>query len=574
MTHITIVSTIIFILSAGSLYATDSIWDKDAALPGNQKCGSILERDYCFSDGNRSNIYKLPPASLKTTIEKGAEHVLDYPIEITQMQLPKAAMDKFFDSNSSSALRRFIFSIAKSLSNFKSFRDVFTWLGLHDYPKTKKEEGPNFIPELEHLKEYPMGVSKISNNGHIGLTFSCAACHSANLFGTKVMGMTNRFTRANEVFIKGQDILSKTPTFMFNLLVGPTSEDLQTFKKSKEAMNYVGLKQPLALGLDTSLAQVGLSLAKRGTDTYAQKIKNLKPRANKLNTNPADSKPAVWWNLKYKTKWLSDGSIISGNPIYTNFLWNEIGRGIDLRELEGWLQNNQPAIKDLTAYVFASKAPKFIEFFPGGIDIEKAKLGQKLYNKNCIACHGEYTKAWQSEDSHLLSYAESLETTKVWYHTQTKVKNVNTDSFRRKGMRYFYKDLNRLSISKTIGAVVKPQRGYVPPPLIGIWARWPYFHNNSVPTLYDVISLESERPRKYVSVPALDRDIDYDRAKLGYPIISKIRKPYRNNMEHLFDTSIPGLSNKGHNEVLLDFEGKPLYNEKEKYQLLEYLKTL
>ena len=566
--------TIIFVLSSGYSSAADSIWSKDVSLPGNKKCGSILEREYCFSDGNRQNIYQFTPETLNVAIEKGAEHVLDYPIELTQMQLPKAAMDKFFESDSRSALRRFIFSIAKGLSNFKSFRDVFVWLGLHDYPTNQTEVGPNFIPHLPHLAEYPMGVSKISSGGHTGLTFSCAACHSANLVGTKVIGMTNRFSRANEVFIKGQDILSKTPSFLFNILVGPTTQDLKTFERSKEAMNYVGLKQPLALGLDTSLAQVGLSLAKRGLDPYALKIKNLKPRENVLNIDPADSKPAVWWNLKYKTKWLSDGSIISGNPIYTNFLWNEIGRGIDLVELEAWLQNNNPVIKDLTAYVFANQAPKYNDFFPNNIDIEKAKMGQKLYNKNCIACHGEYTKAWQSEDAHLLSYAEKLETTKVWYHTKTQVKNVNTDAYRRKGMRYFYKDLNRLKISKTIGAVVKPQRGYVPPPLVGIWARWPYFHNNSVPTLYDVISQENQRPKKYISVPAHNKKTDYDNLKLAYPAIAKIRKPFRDNKDHMFDTSIPGLSNKGHNEVLLDPQGKPLYDENEKYQLLEYLKTL
>ena len=35
-------------------------------------------------------------------------------------------------------------------------------------------------------------------------TFSCAACHSSNLFGKTVLGMTNRFPKANEFFIKAK----------------------------------------------------------------------------------------------------------------------------------------------------------------------------------------------------------------------------------------------------------------------------------------------------------------------------------------------------------------------------------
>ena len=39
---------------------------------------------------------------------------------------------------------------------------------------------------------------------------------------------------------------------------------------------------------------------------------------------------------------------------------------------------------------------------------------------------------------------------------------------------------NRLKIFKDNGISLEPHPGsYVPPPLVGIWARWPYMHNNS-----------------------------------------------------------------------------------------------
>ena len=76
------------------------------------------------------------------------------------------------------------------------------------------------------------------------------------------------------------------------------------------------------------------------------------PEPNPLNYHPVDSKPSVWWNLKYKNRWLSDGSVVSGNPIFTNILWNEIGRGSDLKELEKWLDDNSKVVEDMTSFVF------------------------------------------------------------------------------------------------------------------------------------------------------------------------------------------------------------------------------
>ena len=79
--------------------------------------------------------------------------------------------------------------------------------------------------------------------------------------------------------------------------------------------------------------------------------------------------------LKYKTRWLSDGSIVSGNPIFTNFLWNEIGRGVDLQELEQWLKNNKKIVMELTTAVFATESPRWTDFFHADtINIVKAKL--------------------------------------------------------------------------------------------------------------------------------------------------------------------------------------------------------
>jgi hypothetical protein len=563
---------ILFIYTQSVIARPD--WSSDAKLPGNKICEVHHGHRVCFKDGNRSNIYQLSNEELLKAQDKGAKHALIYPVASTALMAPYNSLEKMFDSSQNSPIRNLIYSIARRISNFHSFEDVWNWIGLHDFPKTQSQVGPNHIPYLGAHEDNPMGVTLVERYNEKALTISCAGCHSADLFGVKVLGMANRFPKANEVFRVGKSALSKTPAFLFKTLFKPTPGDMKLFKEAKEALSYVEVKQPQVLGLDTSLAQVGLSLAKRAQDEYAtmNPRNRRRPRRNELNKKRADSKPQYWWNLKYKTKWLSDGSIVSGNPVHTNFLWNEIGRGADLKKLESWLVNNKSVVRDLTAYVFSTKAPKYNNFFPNELNIELARKGQKLFLKNCSGCHGKYEKGWDNPE--LSEYTEQIATTKVWYHEQTPVIDVDTDPLRHEGMAYFKDDLNRLKISKTIGTVVETQKGYIPPPLVGVWARWPYFHNNSVPTLYDVITPDFKRPKDYIAVAAIDKELDFDKEKNGYPAKDLIREDYRNNRQYYYNTKKAGMSNQGHTKMLIDNNGKEKFSHAEKLALIEFLKSL
>ncbi|MCO4755572.1 MAG: cytochrome c [Bacteriovoracaceae bacterium] len=566
---------ILAIISINSVYSTTPDWGKDSQLPGQEKCFWKKDHEVCLKDGNRANIYNESQLQYDQETTEGAKHALYYPVTVTNLVIPNESVEKFFNEQAHSPLRKFIFKIAKKISQFESMEQIFDWLGLHKYPERKKDYGPNKIPFMgSKIQSQQMGVTNRRLHGADVTTFSCAACHSSDLFGVKVLGMTNRFPKANEFFHLGQSMISKVPTKAFELLFNPSDEDLFIFRNAKKALKHVEVVKPLALGLDTSLAQVGLSLSKRSEDEYASfsPWRARFPRSNPLREVPADSKPAVWWNLKYKTRWLSDGSIVSGNPIHTNFLWNEIGRGVDLHELELWLDKNTQTIKELTSFVFSTKAPAYNDFFPNEINIAKAQRGEKLFLKNCAGCHGQYDKGW-SENS-VTSYKHQIKTTKVWYHKRTPVIDVGTDPYRREGMRYFYKDLNRLKISESIGTVVKPQDGYVPPPLVGIWARWPYFHNNSVPTLFDVLTPDYKRPKSYVSVPAQDKKLDFDKIKNGYPAPDKIRAIYRNDKEFHFNANRAGTSNKGHTSMLVDEDGVEKFTKTQKLEIIEFLKTL
>lgn len=563
--------TLCFFLSCNSIFGAPD-WSSEATLPGGEKCFDSHGHHICLKDGDRRNILELDKVTLQKFIYEGSKHALNYPVEITPLKLPQQAMQKFFNSDTNSPLRRFIFKIAQGASPFKSFDDLFNWLGLHKYPQTTHEYGPNVIANMGSLEKFPMGVASFDEDAQGAITFGCAACHSNNLFGVKILGMTNRFPRANEFFIMGKKLLKNSNTALFKLLIGPNDEDVQHYKNAKQAINYVQLKKPQTLGLDTSLAQVGLSLATRNHDAYATKPRRPLAHNNPLKHQPADSKPAVWWNLKYKTKWLSDASIESGNPIFTNFLWNEIGRGVDLKELENWLKKNKHKVEQLTSYVFYNQAPAYNDFFPGEIEIQSAKRGEKLYLNNCKSCHGIYEKGWS--DVNQLTYEEQIKTTKVWYHKQTRIVDVETDPYRYQGMNYFAENLNQLQISKNMGTLVTPKKGYVPPPLVGIWARWPYMHNNSIPTLYDVLTTANKRPKTYIATPSEDKELDFDKQRNGYPKPEYIKTPYREDKKYFFDTRIKGLSNQGHTKMLLNEFGQDKFSHQDKLDLISFLKTL
>ncbi|HWU45011.1 MAG TPA: cytochrome c, partial [Bdellovibrio sp.] len=292
-----------------------------------------------------------------------------------------------------------------------------------------------------------------------------------------------------------------------------------------------------------------------------------------LDNKPADSKPAVWWNVKYKNKWLSDGSVISGNPIFTNIIWNEVGRGADLRVLENWLSQNQKVIDELTAMVFASEAPIITDFFPAEkIDIGRAKLGEQLFKQNCARCHGLYEKAWSQPGSEQLPLRDQLKTVKVIPRRNTPVEDVGTDPYRRLGMKSL-EQLNHLSISKKNNIVIQAQPGYVPPPLVGIWGRWPYMHNNSIPSLCALLTRSELRPKYYYAGKALQQDRDFDFACNGYPLGNRTPVAWR-EWAFLYDTRKVGMSNVGHDEGIFLDNGKEILSVEEKKDLIFYLQTL
>ena len=109
--------------------------------------------------------------------------------------------------------------------------------------------------------------------------------------------------------------------------------------------------------------------------------------------------------------------------------------------------------------------------------------------------------------------------------------------------------------SSVDAASAPPPLSYKARPLDGIWSTAPYLHNGSVPNLYELLSPVSERSTEFHV-----GSTKFDPEKVGFVTESSTGTTK-------FDTTQPGNSNAGH-----DMYGD--FTEEERWQLVEYMKTL
>ena len=197
--------------------------------------------------------------------------------------------------------------------------------------------------------------------------------------------------------------------------------------------------------------------------------------------------------------------------------------------------------KDVMAWLQQLQAPKY----PGTIDQTLAAKGRTIYAKNCQACHGTYG----AEES----YPNLL----------VRLDKVGTDSAYA---NYFMENIqfSNWYTQSWYGqsaprSEAKPSRGYVAPPLDGIWATAPYLHNGSVPTMEDLLD-STQRPKYW---RRSFEDKDYDLQKMGW----KYSVEANATDKQTYNTTLKGYGNGGHTY------GDQMSVE-ERRALLEYLKQL
>lgn len=193
--------------------------------------------------------------------------------------------------------------------------------------------------------------------------------------------------------------------------------------------------------------------------------------------------------------------------------------------------------------------------YPFAIDRELAERGEPIYRRYCRECHG-------FEGSRL---AEVM-----------PLDRIGTDPYRSFS---YTRALLEAQQDYTSGYFwefrdFSVTDGYSSHPLDGIWARAPYLHNGSVPSMWDLLSPEAVRPIAF----ELGVDV-YDPQRMGYaatrvvPDAEEFRMADGATYEgsrFILDTRLKGNGNRGHSGP----EFGTALNDADKRALIEFLKTL
>jgi hypothetical protein len=263
------------------------------------------------------------------------------------------------------------------------------------------------------------------------------------------------------------------------------------------------------------------------------------PESKAFGPGPALSDIMSVWNQNSKTRpygqW--DGNIKT--DFFRNLLV-EIGVTGDPKTI-----NYENAVIT-TEFVKHLPSPPYI------FDVNKklADQGKEIYMKSCNHCHGSYRLV--------------------------PLKIIGTDPGRAKGLTPATRKalIGATRVACRLGnkydcdipdSEIIPDRSknpvYASQPLDGIWARAPFLHNGSVPTLYHLL-VPSERPRTFRR-----GNLHYDKNNVGFE--------WRKGGMTTYNTKLPGLSNVGHSDRKVFFGGIDFKKDAAKRKaLMEYLKTL
>jgi mono/diheme cytochrome c family protein len=248
----------------------------------------------------------------------------------------------------------------------------------------------------------------------------------------------------------------------------------------------------------------------------------------------------AWWLLKKKKTMYFTGTsdARSVRSIMQFMLTPDNSRAV--------FEKEEATFADIQAYILGLQAPKY----PLPIDGDLARRGEALFNENCAKCHGAYGDKW--------TYPNKIIPMDV----------IRTDATRFHGLSSkLGEHYNRTWFGEKYPAM--EAKGYQAPPLDGVWATAPYFHNGSVPTVLDVLNSKG-RPKVFTRSYDTGKE-DYDAVKVGWKVdvLHEGANGKQTSFERrkIYDTTQPGRGNGGHTF------GDHL-SDAERRTVVEYLKTL
>ena len=365
-------------------------------------------------------------------------------------------------------------------------------------------------------------------NGELVVAPNCLQCHAQVFDGKLVVGLGNSLS--DFTFNR-----QKTALFAEGFLKNLTGEQAKKYEAAKSFITSVKTISPRLIvpmkGVNAADGLAYLLVSYRDPQTLKWSDTNLLP----LPTYIVPTDVPAWWLLKKKHAMFYNGF---GRGDFSRFLMASnlltVKDSSEAKEVD-------KHFNDVLAYINSIMPPKY----PRPIDDQLAAKGKNIFKETCGTCHGSYGP--DGKYPNLLVPASIIQTDSLLYTS-----NYSNPQF----VDWFNKSWFTTGDHP---AQLIPFKGYIAPPLDGVWITAPYMHNGSVPNLEAMLN-SSIRPKfwkRSFSNPSYNYDI---------PGWNYETKSAADNNE-VYNTTLKGYGNYGHT-----FGDK--LSDAERTAVIEYLKTL
>jgi len=400
-------------------------------------------------------------------------------------------------------------------------------------------EGDDLLPNREGASaDLPyMWNASTTDDGVELVTQNCLSCHAGRFDGDLVLGLGNVESDYTVDPSEGTGGIT-VPDFL-----GTEAEraELEKFLHRIQLIGPTILTK--TVGTNPAEMMAVALVAHRDPETLAWSDELLQP----LPDVTVVSDPPPWWRAGKKNALFYNG-MARGDHRGTMMLASALCTDTveEAMEIDSYFHHIQTYLESIPAPVY-----------PFSIDANKAKEGKRVFTKSCAGCHGTYGET-DDKDTYpnLLFSLDIIGTDPAVAIAGTELAPHMVEWYNRS----FYGQITQMTPDD-------PYPGYMAPPLDGIWATAPFFHNGSVPNLEGVLN-SSVRPT-YWKRTTFDTT-SFDEQTVGWPFETLgygQAEADEEERRYIYDTTLYSHDNAGHTF------GDGL-SDAERGAVLEYLKTL